>query len=227
MDKKLFDENKEIVRKYIEEHCIFNANPNEHYFGCKIKGKIPVKTELGAGTYQFFLKRLMYNPEMLERTTILLCDLLVKGIIEQTEFDSLQLCGLESASIPLIISMQQTLLKSGILVNGFTVRKERKNYGLHNIVEGIPQENIPVAVIDDITNSLGSVLKCLDVSYKILNLRPAINCYSIVNLKNKDIIDYGEYKVKVKSLFELKDFSLGYDKEKYWRPLDCAMEMYK
>jgi orotate phosphoribosyltransferase len=66
-----------------------------------------------------------------------------------------QLCGLETASIPLLTGLVLEGARRGRPINAFVIRKERKDSGLGRDVEGTITD-APIVAIDDITNSSNS-----------------------------------------------------------------------
>ncbi|SNS72193.1 Outer membrane protein assembly factor BamB, contains PQQ-like beta-propeller repeat [Granulicella rosea] len=71
---------------------------------------------------------------------------------------SFQVCGLETAAIPLITAIVMSSLERGTPVNGFIVRRERKTYGTANQIEG-HLNDFPVVIVDDLLNSGQSMEK--------------------------------------------------------------------
>jgi outer membrane protein assembly factor BamB/orotate phosphoribosyltransferase len=66
-----------------------------------------------------------------------------------------QVGGLELAAVPLVSAIQIEGLRRGSYVNGFIVRRERKNYGLMKLYEGDLTDD-PIIVVDDTFNSATS-----------------------------------------------------------------------
>lgn len=60
------------------------------------------------------------------------------------------------------------------------IKRERKTYGKHNIIEGIPNEK-PVLIVDDLCNSTNSFWHCYQVcvNENKMELLPFI--FSVVN----------------------------------------------
>jgi ATP-binding cassette subfamily B protein RaxB len=69
-----------------------------------------------------------------------------------------QICGMESACIPMLSAISLEGEKRGHSVNAFIVRKERKTSGLGREIEG-KIDGTPIVVIDDLTNSSASLEK--------------------------------------------------------------------
>lgn len=115
-----------------------------------------------------------------------------------------QVCGIEMAAIPLLISIIGKFHENGREINGFIIRKSRKKSGLFKMVEGKVTEE-PVIIIDDLINSGSSIIKQIEVVnglekeikevFTILRFRD-IEYYTFI--KNKNINLY--------SIFSLNDF---------------------
>jgi orotate phosphoribosyltransferase len=126
-----------------------------------------------------------------------------------------QLAGLETGSTPLLAGIPIIGRVVNIDLNAFSVRKERKQYGLLNWVEGLPNDK-PVMLIDDLCNSSMSMKQCYDVckneKLEILNY-----AFCIVNKVNKKIHTEDRVKsdmylppsIKMLYLFDLDDFNLS------------------
>src|SRR5258708_3626082 len=69
-----------------------------------------------------------------------------------------QVCGLESACIPLLSAIALEAERHGEAVNAVVIRKERKTNGLARDIEGT-LDDTPVIVVDDLTNSSASLEK--------------------------------------------------------------------
>jgi outer membrane protein assembly factor BamB len=63
-----------------------------------------------------------------------------------------QIGGLELGALPLVTAIQMQGLRRGISINGFIVRRERKNYGLTKAYEGELTHD-PIMIVDDTFNS--------------------------------------------------------------------------
>lgn len=67
-----------------------------------------------------------------------------------------QIGGMEVAAIPLITALQLKALRLGLQVNAFVIRKQRKEYGAGQRIEGILTDT-PIFLIDDLINSGASL----------------------------------------------------------------------
>jgi outer membrane protein assembly factor BamB/orotate phosphoribosyltransferase len=145
------------------------------------------------------LRSTLFRPDILEAVA----DLFWSRMSAHLPF---QICGLESASVPLIAAILVRARALGIDVSGFVVRKERKSTGLGHNIEG-EVADLPVTIIDDIFNSGSSVRKVLAVLEEIG--RSATHIFTVV--------DYGSYAgrqllaeagLRLEALFEPGQFGL-------------------
>lgn len=219
------NEKKIIIDKlyeYIDKNCIFRCNPEKKYNYCSEKGYItPKGTSNKNMTYQFFLRRLTHNPVALEWISILMLNDLIVKIKEGKEKSKVQLTGLETGSLPIITAIQMQAIKFNIPLNAFTVRKDRKSYGLFNYIEGIPNEN-PVIIVDDLINGGSTFNNCYQIVKHELGNNLANNSYFIIDLHNERThIKIDEEVIICNSIFKGKYFDKNYSEEKYWLPKDC------
>lgn len=187
------------LHSYIDKHCIVRDK--------MMPGKAP-------GTYytwMFYLRRGLFNVDFMEN--------LSKAFLYHLEREiglnhDIQVSGLETAATPMLTGMP-IFLKSiyGLDVPSFVVRKDTKEYGLLNDIEGIVHDR-PVLLCDDLCNSSAS----LSVAFEVL-LSKGISilpyAFVIVNKYNKGIHDreytdmYLPKGFKIISLFGLDDFGLS------------------
>jgi orotate phosphoribosyltransferase len=131
----------EFCQGYIKQNCI-------------LFGNFPAKNPKRRNKHIFYMKRGMYNIDfMIPCAKILIYR--IEGSIKHFDF---QLAGVETGATPLLTSIPLVLASYNIKVNAFSIRKDKKTYGLLNRIEGIPNRK-PVLLIDDIYNSGSSVRK--------------------------------------------------------------------
>jgi len=139
------DDEKKYIAKYIADNCIIY--PEEYFFG-KLPG-----TRYSS---QYYLARALYNTEIMEK----IVDIFYEIINENVGSFDFQITGRQWSSIPLLTAIPLLLRhKYNININSFMIKRERKTYGLHNYIEGIPNE-LPVMIVDDICNSTDSFRFC-------------------------------------------------------------------
>lgn len=213
---------------YIDTKCLFRANPEVQYFPYVNKGSlIPSNISNNSMTWCFYLRNLTHNPILLRDVSFTIAQDIIKKASTGLEYQEIQLCGLESAAIPLLTGIQLAFLQAGIVVNAFTIRKERKPYGLCHLVDGIPN-NSRVIVIDDMINSGNSLIKALEVCSYELGVEPAMNCYSIIGNELLSVMLWkNQYEIYKNYFFSKSEFSKKYDKNKYWLPKDCDKTVFK
>lgn len=189
----------ELMRAYIDANCIVR--------GVDIPGKVP-------GTryaWIFYLRNGLFNPEFL----INLGQMFIYKM-ERIDYKlNFQITGLETAATPMLASIPMVAKVMGIDINSFVVRKTRKEYGLLNMLEGIPNKKLAV-MVDDLCNSSNSLAQCF---YKLgeEQIPVASVAFTIVNKSNEGVHEearlrtdmYLPKEIKVISLFTLDDFDLG------------------
>jgi orotate phosphoribosyltransferase len=161
-------------------------------------------------TWMFYLRNGLFNHEFSSAISQMF---LYKAIHEIGHFD-FQITGLETASTPMLTSIPLIGRVFGIDINSFSIRKERKEYGLQNIIEGLPNDK-PCLLLDDLCNSSASMRRAHDVlleeKLQVMNF-----AFCIVNKVNKDIHAqsrqttdmYLPDTIKMIHLFDLDDFNL-------------------
>lgn len=135
---------RERVKKKIEERCLLR--------GVDLPGK-------GGRRYSwmFYMRPGLFDPEfMLDVGRMFLHR--VRQEIGHTDF---QICGLETGAVPLIVGLPIAASLEGVHINAFSVRKEPKEYGLMNRLEGVVTKQ-KALIVDDIANSTFSMRKCLN-----------------------------------------------------------------
>jgi hypothetical protein len=132
-----------FVRKFINDNCIARVPP-----GSKA---LPSYMGQGSGyyTWQFYLREALFNPKILN---IVVKDFLSK-YEELIKSGLVQLCGVESASTPILTGIAIACCHRGYNVNVFSVRKEQKPYGKKNWLEGRVLENKLTMLVDDLTST--------------------------------------------------------------------------
>ena len=188
----------EWVFHYINNKCIVRNT--------KMPGKAPGSTY----TWMFYLRNGLFNHQFL----INVSQLFLYHMERLDPKFNFQLTGLETAATPLLVAIPMVASVMGIDINAFVVRKTRKEYGLKNIVEGLPNDKLAV-MIDDLCNSSMSMAQCLKVLHQE-NISIGNVAFCIVNKSNKEVHNkkrlntdmYLPPEIKVISLFTLDDFGL-------------------
>lgn len=189
---------KTWVRDYIDTKCILR--------NVRLPAKIPGKIY----TWMFYLRRGLFNHEFQSAVSQMF-------IYQMERCDArldFQLSGIESAATPLLVGIPLIARVYNDDINAFVVRKEKKEYGLLNTIEGLPNEK-PVVMVDDLCNSSSSLRMCYNELLN-LNMSVANKAFTIVNKSNKNVHSeqrqhsdmYLPSEIEVISLFTLDDFNL-------------------
>lgn len=160
-------------------------------------------------TWMFYLRRGLFNPEFAFNLSKMFL-----ARMERLDPDlNFQITGLETAATPLIMALTMTAKYYGDDLNAFIVRKERKEYGLLNRFEGIPNDKMCV-IMDDLCNSGRSMAQAYTALLEE-DMPIASVAFSIVNKSNKTHSKERQHSdmylpkgMEVISLFSLDDFNL-------------------
>ena len=202
------DEYEELwqwCRDYIDTNCIWRAN--------KHLTKVPGKQKNTWDTYQFYLKRGLFNADFLSAIS----QLMLHKIGEEYGSYNFQLAGVETGSTSLLVSIPLIAKVYGLDINAFSIRKSQREYGLYNYLEGLTNDK-PVLLIDDLCASTSSFRKGFDVLVQS-------GCQKILDTPFAMIIDTEEVErskklsddqlqlpphMNVRGLFSFEDFKLPY-----------------
>ena len=157
---------RDEIAEFVKENCIHHAKP-------PMLGKAPGTRY----TSQFYFAALTHNGRMLNN----ICETFqYLTTINQLSKEKFQVAGYHWSSLPILGAL--SAFYRGDL-NAFSIRRERKEYGLHNIIEGKPN-NLPVLLIDDLANSTNSFTRSqqilVDSGIPVLD-----TCFAIMNKKNQ------------------------------------------
>lgn len=198
------------LRDYINDNVIFRYNPEKRYNEQYVGGGIPNNKMVHHGRpWHIFMRRLTHNVDMM----FTVCDAMARMYDWNSDKD-FQLAGLETGSLPLLSHLQMYIRNEyQYPVNVFTIRKERKSYGLFHYIEGIPNEH-QVIMVDDFVNT-GSAFQRLyyTIDKEVKPYVEITDAWCILKVKNEE-------NDLVKSIFTLDEFDLKFDPEKYWEPSD-------
>ena len=185
-------ENKEGKLKYLQEEIehkgIYRVSPRQK--------PIPSKTPNFYYTWQFYLRRCLFDPKFLYTAAELLVDLLPNKDI--------QIAACEDAGVPLGIAMS-TYLNTPMI----SIKKIRKGYGLLNFTEGRVTGK-PLVLVDDLAGSQQTLMKAVKM-LKAFNLTVADQYVALIN---KTIGTHPEAYLRDKkliSLFNCDDFCLTFE----------------
>ena len=188
----------EWVRDYIDNKCIVRDTV------------MPAKKLGETYSWMFYLRRGLFNPDFL----INVGQMFIYKMERLDPTFNFQITGLETAATPLLASIPMVAKVMGIDINAFVVRKERKEYGLLNMFEGLPNNKMAV-MVDDLCNSSNSMAKCMHRLHAE-GVTVANVAFALVNKSNRDVHEeqrlqtdmYLPPEIKVVSFFTLDDFNL-------------------
>jgi outer membrane protein assembly factor BamB/hemolysin-activating ACP:hemolysin acyltransferase/orotate phosphoribosyltransferase len=145
------------------------------------------------------LRPILLDPETLSD----ICSLFWDAVEKSGPF---QICGLETASIPLLTGLTLEGYRRGRRLNAFIVRKERKTSGLARNIEG-DINDMPIVVIDDLTNSSSSLEK---VRVTLADYGRAIDhIFVVIDFKARKSLEWRKRQgLRITSLFAGSDFPL-------------------
>lgn len=189
----------EWVKEYIDTKCIVRDTV------------MPAKKLGDTYTWMFYLRRGLFNPDFL----INVGQMFIYKMERIDPTFNFQITGLETAATPLLASIPMVAKVMGIDINAFVVRKTRKEYGLLNMFEGLPNNQLAV-MVDDLCNSSNSMAQCMH-KLQAEGVQVANVAFALVNKSNEGVHDeqrlntdmYLPPEIKVVSLFTLDDFNLG------------------
>lgn len=148
---------------------------------------------------------LFLNPQHLQDVSALCWD----NILQHPAFQKgpCQIAGMETAAIPLLVGLLAEGQRRGRDVTGLIIRKERKDHGRGNLIEGQVRP-IPTLLIDDILNSGESAEKSrmalAQVDVPISHMLVVLDFKSIHGMNWRK-----QRNIAVTSLFHLADFGLN------------------
>ena len=116
--------------------------------------------------------------------------------------------GLTSGADPLTSSIGVLAWQKGVEMNLFFVRKERKEHGMQQRVEGPPfpdREGLKVALVDDVLTTGGSLLQAREALVEELGVEPSVACV-IVDREEGGEGRLAEAGMETVALFRKSDF---------------------
>lgn len=118
-----------------------------------------------------------------------------------------QICGMETAAIPLLTALVLCSPPDRGAVNAFVIRKERKTTGLGRSVEGHVSD-LPIVLVDDILNSSASAEKARAVLSGLG--RTIDSVFVLIDYRSRKGLNWREeHELRISSLFTLDDFDLA------------------
>lgn len=120
-----------------------------------------------------------------------------------------QIGGMEVAAIPLMTAIQLKALGLGLQVNAFVIRKQRKEYGAGQRIEGILTD-APIVLVDDLINSGAS----LETALVALNVRATDvhRAFTVIDFHSEAGRAWSSRRgIRVESLFHPRDIGLAFE----------------
>lgn len=186
------------VMNYINDNCIYRVAPDEE--------QLPGLPEGNRYTWQFYMRRGLTNPRFLKS----IGSLFWFRFAQLYKSRPFQITGLETGATPLIIGIVMTAHAFNIDPNCFITRAERKKYGLKNRFEGIVDYDLPVLIVDDLSNSKDSMVRAM-VACEQEGLEIYKYGFTIIN-KGADHYDkYIGIGLEIFSLFQYDEFIMQYE----------------
>ena len=135
------DEIWEYLRREVEHKAIFRVPP---------KGRnLPAKAPNRGYSWQFYLRRCLFDPKFVIGAAELL--------VEMLPDKNIQIGACEDAGVPLGLAMAAILGTPMI-----SVKKTRKVYGLLNFTEGVATGK-PIVLVDDLAGSQDTLKKSVNI----------------------------------------------------------------
>jgi orotate phosphoribosyltransferase len=174
---------REYLRSEIEHRGIYRCEPGTY---------IPAKAKDKFYSWQFYLRRCLYDPKF----TNTAADLLVELLSDK----NVQVGACEDAGVVLGMAIAERL---GTPM--FSIKKKPKAYGLQNKLEG-RLTGQPVLLVDDLAGSQAT----LRSSRQMLTMMNILVAREYVTLINKTTASHDTYldDMKLISLFTCDDFKL-------------------
>lgn len=188
-----------IARDLINDNCIVRVPSTSK--------ELPAMGGNGYYTWQFYLREVLLNPLCLK---IIGNDFWSKNE-EHFRKTPFQIAGVESAAVPIVVAIIMEAERRNIKVNAFTIRKNRKDYGLRNLIEGRPNSE-PVFFIDDLTSPKHTAFWHAVYAIKSHRLNLFSEGYVLVlkkTMNESNIIETSFGSISIQSLFTLSDFDLS------------------
>jgi len=186
------------VREYIDTVCIERNK------------QMPAKQPGEYYSWMFYLRRATYNHKIMNK----IARMFVYKFERIDPTFNFQIAGLETAAAPIVCSIPAVAAEYGLDINAFMVRKNRKDYGLLNLFEGLVNDK-PVVMIDDLSNSTWSLGRCF---VKLLTEGTSVADKAFVIVSKTNHIDKTHIDKflpqpgpEIVSLYNLNDFGLSYD----------------
>lgn len=177
--------------------------------------ELPAMNGQGYYSWQFYMRSVLLDAHSLDT----ICRDFWWRYGEIFETAPFQIAGVEAACVPIITALVCSAAQRGYKLNAFTIRKQRKEYGRRNMIEGTPSQ-LPVLFVDDLTSPMHSAFWHAVHVLAQHGLSLSEHAYVLVRKQLREVPPYIATSigtVEVQSPFALDDFSLemaAYQNEK-------------
>ena len=208
-ERALFLQGREALRRAINDRGIYRVPPGSHELWSLENNDRYYDDKFYI--WQFYLRAPLLEPQHL----LFIARCFWSGYRERYQQRQFQIAGVEQASLPILTAILMTAASVGITnLTAFTVRKERKKFGLKNIIEGAPNPDLPVVFIDDLTSSGHATFWHFIRTIKEARIQPYLRAFVVVHkAKRAEIKDIATTmgNVRIYSIFTLEDFDMTYE----------------
>ena len=205
----------EECRDFIEKYALWKMGPWPWSLPILAKQPENVKDKKYY-SWQFYCSKATCDYNINHKLSILALDALLP-VWKKKKF---QLAALESDGTPIALGMLYTAQEFDVYkgLTMFRVRKEYKEYGLKNLIEGRVMSRRPVLMVDDLVSSKSTAYNAWRRLKHDEKMKISDYMFALIqkNIKREDPgIDKPigftgtEYSVKSINLFYLDDFSVG------------------
>jgi orotate phosphoribosyltransferase len=112
--------------------------------------------------------------------------------------------GLTLGADPLVSSLTVISHQEGRPLQGFLVRKEKKEHGTGNQIENAPSPGSRVAIVDDVITTGGSALKAAEIMLACGYAVEAVLC--LVDRQQGGEAVFAKLGIPMRSLFKIEEF---------------------
>lgn len=210
-----------VLKDFIQKEALVIPDPNVQYAADTPKGFFPAKlSSKNRGLGHLFLpKMITYDPGAVCICASIFLNTFSHHVKSGHLPRKFQLGGIESSSIPLLTAIQTLSFELGMRrdlefdphINIFTVRKERRDYGIFNFINGMVEENVQVVFLDDLFNSGSSFRHFVNIVTKEANARVYDGFFCIITEQPTKtfIMEINDKDYVGNSLFAAKEFDFS------------------
>jgi orotate phosphoribosyltransferase len=150
-----------------------------------------------ASGFFFNMKRTMLDPE----GAFLIAD----GFLDlMADIDCEYVGGLAMGAIPLVATVAARSFERGRPVSAFFVRKEAKDHGTMDLIEGLLEDDAHVVLLEDVTTTGGSSLKAA-AACRARGCRVS-HVLTIVDREQGAVENFAREGIELRALYRRRDF---------------------